>query len=157
MCAFKTTSNASDMKKKAIIVSGYFNPIHKGHLEYFNNAKALADELIVVVNNDYQRELKGSQAFQKQDERVIIVSNIKAVDKTVLSIDTDRTVCATLMKIAQDYGSMYDLAFANGGDQNNDTIPERPVCEEVGIALIDGLGDKIQSSSWLLKKRNQDS
>ncbi len=145
------------MKKKAIIVSGYFNPIHKGHLEYFNNAKALADELIVVVNNDYQRELKGSQAFQKQDERVIIVSNIKAVDKTVLSIDTDRTVCATLMKIAQDYGSMYDLAFANGGDQNNDTIPERPVCEEVGIALIDGLGDKIQSSSWLLKKRNQDS
>ena len=145
------------MKKKAIIVSGYFNPIHKGHLEYFNNAKALADELIVVVNNDYQRELKGSQAFQKQDERVIIVSNIKAVDKTVLSIDTDRTVCATLMKIAQDYGNMYDLAFANGGDQNNDTIPERPVCEEVGIALIDGLGDKIQSSSWLLKKRNQNS
>lgn len=139
------------MKKKAIIVSGYFNPIHKGHLEYFNNAKALADELIVVVNNDHQRELKGSQAFQEQDERVIIVSNIKAVDKTVLSIDTDRTVCATLRKIAQDHGSIYDLAFANGGDQNNDTIPERPVCEDVGIALIDGLGDKIQSSSWLLK------
>ena len=76
------------MKKKAIIVSGYFNPIHKGHLEYFNNAKALADELIVIVNNDHQRELKGSLAFQEQDERVIIVSNIKAVDKTVLSIDS---------------------------------------------------------------------
>ena len=145
------------MKKKAIIVSGYFNPIHKGHLEYFNNAKALADELIVVVNNDHQRELKGSQSFQEQDERVIIVSNIKAVDKTVLSIDTDRTVCSTLRKIAQDYGSMYDLAFANGGDQNNNTIPERPVCEEVGITLIDGLGDKIQSSSWLLKNRHPDS
>ena len=143
------------MKKKAIIVSGYFNPIHKGHLEYFNNAKALADELIVVVNNDYQRELKGSQAFQKQDERVIIVSNIKAVDKTVLSIDTDRTVCATLRKIAEDFGSAYTLAFANGGDQNNDTIPERPVCDEVGITLIDGLGDKIQSSSWLLKNRDK--
>ena len=132
---------------------GYFNPIHKGHLEYFNNAKALQMNLIVIVNNDHQRELKGSQAFQEQDERVIIVSNIKAVDKTVLSIDKDRTVCATLKKIAQDYGSTYDLAFANGGDQNNDTIPERPVCEELGIALIDGLGDKIQSSSWLLKKR----
>ena len=155
MCEFKTTSNASDMKKKAIIVSGYFNPIHKGHLEYFNNAKALADELIVVVNNDHQRKLKGSQAFQEQDERVIIVSNIKAVDKTVLSIDTDRTVCATLRKIAQDYGSIYDLAFANGGDQNNETIPERPVCEDVGIALIDGLGDKIQSSSWLLKNKEK--
>ena len=55
------------MKKKAVIVSGYFNPIHKGHLEYFNNAKALAEELIVIVNNDHQRALKGSQAFQEQD------------------------------------------------------------------------------------------
>ena len=139
------------MKKKAVIVSGYFNPIHKGHLEYFNNAKALADELIVIVNNDLQRALKGSEAFQAEDERVIIVSNIKAVDRTVLSIDADRTVCTTLRKIAQDYGRQYDLSFANGGDQNNDTIPERAVCEETGISLIDGLGDKIQSSSWLLK------
>lgn len=155
MCGFKTISNASDVKKKAIVVSGYFNPIHKGHLEYFNSAKALAEELIVIVNNDHQRELKGSQVFQEQDERVIIVSNIKAVDKTVLSIDTDRTVCATLRKIAQDYGSTYDLAFANGGDQNSDTIPERPVCEEVGITLIDGLGEKIQSSSWLLNNRDK--
>ena len=157
MFGFKTTSGASDMKKKAVIVSGYFNPIHKGHLEYFNNAKSLADELIVIVNNDLQRALKGSQEFQKEDERVVIVSNIKAVDRTVLSIDTDRTVCETLRKIAQDFGSAYMLAFANGGDQNNDTIPERPVCEEVGVTLIDGLGDKIQSSSWLLKKRNASS
>ena len=83
---------------------------------------------------------------------MIIVSNIKAVDKAILSVDEDRTVCATLKKIAQQYGSEYELSFANGGDQNNDTIPERPICEEMGIALIDGLGDKIQSSSWLLKK-----
>lgn len=141
------------MKKKAIIVSGYFNPIHKGHLEYFNEAKALAEELIVIVNNDHQRALKKSQEFQSEDERVIIVSNIKAVDKSILSIDTDRTVCATLRQIAQDLGTDYDLAFANGGDQNNDTIPERAVCEEIGISLIDGLGEKIQSSSWLLKQR----
>jgi len=138
-------------KKKAIIVSGYFNPIHKGHLEYFNNAKALCDELFVIVNNDHQRALKGSKEFQKEDERMIIVSNIKAVDKVILSIDEDRTVCASLKMIAEKYGSEFELAFANGGDQNNDTIPERPICEEVGIALIDGLGDKIQSSSWLLK------
>lgn len=141
------------MKKKAIIVSGYFNPIHKGHLEYFNEAKALAEELIVIVNNDHQRALKKSQEFQSEDERVIIVSNIKAVDKSILSIDTDRTVCATLRQIAQDLATDYDLAFANGGDQNNDTIPERAVCEEIGISLIDGLGEKIQSSSWLLKQR----
>lgn len=139
-------------KKKVVIVSGYFNPIHKGHIEYFNNAKELADKLFVIVNNDHQRALKGSKEFQKEDERMIIVSNIKAVDKAILSIDKDRTVCVTLQMIAEKFGSEFELAFANGGDQNNDTIPERLICEEVGIALIDGLGDKIQSSSWLLKK-----
>ena len=139
------------MKKKAVIVSGYFNPIHKGHLEYFNNAKAMADQLFVIVNNDHQRELKGSREFQKQDERMIIVSNIKAVNKAFLSIDTDRTVCKTIASIALQFGEEYDLEFANGGDQNNDTIPEREICEKMGVKLIDGLGDKIQSSSWLLK------
>jgi len=141
-------------KQKAIIVSGYFNPIHKGHLEYFNNAKAMADQLFVIVNNDHQRELKGSKEFQDEKERMIIVSNIKAVDKAILSIDTDRTVCATIKMIAEQFGEEFELGFANGGDQNNDTIPERAVCEEMNVALIDGLGDKIQSSSWLLKKLN---
>ncbi len=139
------------MKKKAIIVSGYFNPLHKGHLEYFNNAKALCDELFVIVNSDYQRELKGSKAFQDEKERVLIVSNIKAVDKAVLSVDKDRTVCESIRMLFTRYGKDYDFAFANGGDQNNETIPEIPVCKELGVALIDGLGDKIQSSSWLLK------
>ena len=139
-------------KQKAIIVSGYFNPIHKGHLEYFNNAKAIADKLFVIVNNDHQRELKASKEFQDEKERMIIVSNIKAVDKAILSIDTDRTVCATIKMIAEQFGSEFELGFANGGDQNNDTIPERSVCEQMNVALIDGLGDKIQSSSWLIKK-----
>ena len=139
-------------KQKAIIVSGYFNPIHKGHLEYFNNAKAIANQLFVIVNNDHQRELKGSKEFQDENERMIIVSNIKAVDKAILSIDSDRTVCATIKMIAEQFGSEFELGFANGGDQNNDTIPEKPVCEQMNVALIDGLGDKIQSSSWLLNK-----
>ena len=82
---------------------------------------------------------------------MLIVSNIKAVDKTILSIDQDRTVCATLKMIAEKFNFEFDLTFANGGDQNNETIPELGICEEVGINLIDGLGDKIQSSSWLLK------
>ena len=140
------------MKKKAIIVSGYFNPIHKGHLEYFQNAKKLADVLFVIVNNDHQRALKQSKEFQLEQERMAIVSSLRVVDKAILSIDTDRTVCATIASIANTFGQDYDLAFANGGDQNNNTIPERPVCEKMGIALLDGLGDKIQSSSWLLKK-----
>jgi cytidyltransferase-like protein len=140
------------MKKKAIIVSGYFNPLHKGHLEYFNNAAAMADELFVIVNNDHQRALKDSKEFQLEDERMLIVSHLKPVHKAFLSIDTDRTVCETIAKIAKEFGTSYELAFANGGDQNNDTIPERAICEKMGITLLDGLGDKIQSSSWLLKK-----
>ena len=139
------------MKKKAIIVSGYFNPIHKGHIEYFNNAKKLADKLFVIVNSDYQRLLKGSKKFQEEDERMFVVSNIKTVDKVILSIDKDRTVCKTLKLIFNKYQTEYELFFANGGDQNNDTIPERSICEKVGITLVDGLGDKVQSSSWLLK------
>lgn len=138
--------------RKAIIVSGYFNPIHKGHLEYFKNAKQHADYLFVIVNSDLQRELKGSKPFQDEKERMIIVNSIKGVDKAILSIDKDRTVCETIKKIAKVYGKEYSLAFANGGDQNNDTIPEKPICEQLGVKLIDGLGDKIQSSSWLLNK-----
>ena len=138
--------------RKIVIVSGYFNPIHKGHLEYFINAKAKGDLLFVIVNSDQQRALKGSKEFQKEDERVFIVSNIKSVDKVFLSIDTDRTVIETIKYINEHFGSSYSLVFANGGDQNNDSIPEADICKQLAIQLVDGLGDKIQSSSWLLKK-----
>jgi cytidyltransferase-like protein len=141
-----------NVKNKAIIVSGYFNPLHKGHLEYINTAKSMVDQLIVIVNNDHQRSLKGSKEFQNESERLLIVSNLKSVDHAILSIDKDRTVCATITQIVKDYGAEFDLSFANGGDQDNQSIPEAPVCETLGVTLIDGLGDKIQSSSWLLKK-----
>ena len=140
--------------KRAIIVSGYFNPVHKGHLELFNKAKAQGDELWVIVNSDLQRELKGSKEFMNEDERLLIVSSLKMVNFAMVSIDEDRTVSETLRAlhvkaIAKD--PKYQIAFANGGDQNNDSIPEVPVCKEKGIELLEGLGDKIQSSSWLLK------
>ena len=139
-------------KLKVIIVSGYFNPIHKGHLEYFNNAKKQADKLFVIVNNDNQRKLKGSKYFQDENERMFIVSNIKAVDEVILSIDTNRTVFKTIESIAKEFGDKFKLSFANGGDQNNDNCPEKDICNKYNVELIDGLGDKIQSSSWLLKK-----
>jgi D-beta-D-heptose 7-phosphate kinase/D-beta-D-heptose 1-phosphate adenosyltransferase len=103
----------------------------------------------VIVNSDIQRELKGSKEFMLEDERLIIVKAIGIVDKALISIDKDKTQCATL---ADKYSSEYELYFANGGDQNNDSIPEVPVCREKEIGLLEGLGDKIQSSSWLLKK-----
>ena len=140
------------MKSKAIIVSGYFNPLHKGHIDYFHLAKAKGDQLFVIVNNDHQRDLKGSKEFMLEQERVLLVKELTVVDQVILSIDQDKTVCATLEKIHQDFSKNFELFFANGGDQNNDSIPEVPICKKVGIGLLDGLGAKIQSSSWLLKK-----
>lgn len=140
------------MKPKIIIVSGYFNPIHKGHLEYFIHAKSKGDLLFVIVNSDYQRALKGSKEFQKEDERLFIVQHVKEVDQAFLSIDQDRTVCKTIQMLFTQFGGGHQMAFANGGDQNNSSILEVPICLALGIELIDGLGEKIQSSSWLLNK-----
>lgn len=133
--------------KKIICISGYFDPIHIGHIEYMENAKKLGDELVVIVNNDHQATLKKGKAFMPDKERIKIIESLRVVDKVVLSIDTDRTVCETLRTIFP-----VPHVFANGGDQTNQSIPETTVCEELGITLSDGLGDKIQSSSWLLTK-----
>jgi len=139
--------------KKAVIVSGYFNPLHKGHLELFEKAKEVGDILIVIVNNDKQRELKGSKFFQDQEERIRIIRALSIVDMAWISVDNDSTQNATLkLMVDKFYGSM-KLAFANGGDQNNGTIPEADICRIFDIELIDGLGDKIQSSSWLLGEK----
>ncbi|MED5354441.1 MAG: adenylyltransferase/cytidyltransferase family protein [Bacteroidota bacterium] len=141
------------MKKKAIIVSGYFNPLHKGHIEYFHKAKLHGEALFVIINNDLQRELKGSKEFMNQDERMLLVNELKIVDKVILSIDSDSSVCSTIEKIYKQYSDQYQIFFANGGDQTNSSIPELSICKQYGIGLIDGLGEKIQSSSWILKKR----
>ena len=87
-----------------------------------------------------------------EEERVLIINELAVSDKVFLSVDQDRTVCATLEKIQKEFSKQFELYFANGGDQSNQSIPELPVCEQLGINLLEGLGDKIQSSSWLLKK-----
>jgi cytidyltransferase-like protein len=135
------------MEKRPIIVaaSGYMDCLHKGHIEYLEKAKALGDKLIVIVNNDNQAKLKKGFSFMSQDERLKIISSLKCVDEVMLSIDTDRTVCASLKALCPDI-------FAKGGDQNQGTIPEKVICDELGISIVDGLGDKIQSSRWLLRE-----
>ena len=137
---------------KIVITSGYFNPVHKGHLELFYNAKEVGD-VWVIVNNDHQRKLKGSKEFMLEDERLEIITALKVVDVALLSMDKDKTQCATLKYIGENYGDTHQLYFANGGDQDNSSIPEVDVCNEFNITLIDGLGGKIQSSSWLLKNK----
>ena len=137
--------------KKAVIVSGYFNPLHKGHIEYFHKAKEIGDILFVIVNNDNQRKLKKAKLFMLEEERILIVNELNITNMVFLSIDQDRSVCATLEKINKDFSNKYKLYFANGGDQNNSSSPETSVCKKLGIELLEGMGDKIQSSSWLLK------
>ena len=127
---------------KKIAVSGYFDPIHVGHIEYINNAKKLGDWLVVIVNNNNQCALKKGKYFMDEKDRVLIVKNIKAVDEVFLSIDEDKTVCKSLKKVNPD-------VFANGGDRKNYEIPESKVCKENNIQIIDGLGEKIRSSSDL--------
>ena len=127
---------------KVVAISGYFDPIHVGHLVYINMAKKLGDKLVVIVNNNYQCELKKGKPFMDEKDRVVIVSNLKNVDEVFLSIDKDKTVCASLEKIKPDI-------FANGGDRKNYEIPESHICKKYDIKIIDGLGEKIRSSSYL--------
>lgn len=125
-----------------VAISGYFDPIHIGHLEYIKMARELGDYLIVIVNNDKQAALKKGRSFMCEDDRLMIVSQIKGVDEAVMSIDDDKTVCKTLDLLKPDI-------FANGGDRSNEEIPEYKICKENGIQVIDGLGNKIRSSSDL--------
>ncbi len=134
------------------VASGYFNPLHVGHLEYLRMAKLRAKHLIVIVNNDKQVLLKKGKIFMKQGERMEIVRALKYVDQVVLSIDDDRSVSKTLDMISQMLPG--PMCFVNGGDQSNDTILEKETCERLGIVMNDGLGEKIQSSSNLTKDEN---
>ena len=133
------------MTETIVCVSGYFSPLHVGHLELLQKAKDLGTKLFVIGNSDKQSFLKKGSSFMPEAERLKIIRNIKCVDSAIISMDDDRTVCKTLRII-------HPHIFANGGDQNNDIIPEKSVCKELDIKLVDGLGDKIQSSSWIIEK-----
>ena len=127
---------------KKVCISGYFDPLHVGHIEYINKAKKLGDYLVVIVNNNLQCKLKKGKFFMDENDRAEIVKNLKSVDEVFLSIDDDKTVCKSLKKLKPSI-------FANGGDRKNYEIPESRVCGMYGIEIIDGLGDKIRSSSDL--------
>lgn len=139
---------ATPKKKKPVVVavSGYFNPLHVGHLEMIEKSKKLGDKLVVIVNNDYQVKLKGSVPFMSLADRVKIIGALRAVDEVFVSIDRDKTVCKSLTKVHPDI-------FANGGDRHTlNDVPEFPVCQKLGITMVDGLGRKIRASSELIKK-----
>jgi cytidyltransferase-like protein len=139
---------ATTKKKKPVVVavSGYFNPLHVGHLDMIEKSKKLGDKLVVIVNNDYQVKLKGSVPFMSLSDRVRIIGALRDVDEVFVSIDRDKTVCKSLTKVHPDI-------FANGGDRHTlNDVPEYPICQKLGITMVDGLGRKIRASSELIKK-----
>ena len=136
------------MDNTLVITSGYYGILHAGHVECIQRAKELGDKLFVIVNNDSQSLLKKGKIVMPQDKRLYIVSNIKNVDKVVLSIDMDGTVCKTIEYIAKFYMKDYKkMIFAKGGDRTANEIPEAVICSQYGIQIVDGLGNKIDSSS----------
>lgn len=127
---------------KIVAVSGYFDPIHVGHLEYLRLSKKLGDKLVVIVNNNHQCVLKKGKPFMDEKDRVEIVRSLEMVDEVFLSIDDDKSVCKSLEKIKPHI-------FANGGDRSTGEVPESTVCKKYNIQITDGLGYKIRSSSDL--------
>jgi len=134
------------------IVSGYFNPLHQGHLEYIHAAKVECDYLIVIVNNDIQVKLKGSTPFMDEDHRCCIIQALRDVDEVMIAIDEDKTVCHSLAQIKKCYPKD-DLEFYNSGDRApvaNAESAEMEICLKNGIKYVAIPLPKVYSSSTLL-------
>ena len=127
---------------KVVATSGYFDPLHVGHIECLELAKQLGDKLVVIVNSDFQAKLKKGKSFMNQEDRMKIIAALKCVDEVFLSIDKDKTQCESLKYLKPHI-------FAKGGDRMSNEIPESRVCKELGIRIVDQLGEKIRSSSAL--------
>lgn len=138
------TNAHTQQKKKTVAVSGHFNPLHQGHVEFLKTAKSLGDKLVVIVNNDRQVALKGTVPFMNETERAAIIQSVRYVDEVLIAVDTDSTVQESLRIIKPDI-------FANGGDGNKYSQPEGPVCEELGIEIINNICAVKGSSSALLR------
>ena len=128
------------MSKKIVAVSGYFDPLHVGHIDYLKLAKSIGDKLIVIVNNDEQARLKKGESFMKEEDRLKIIRSLRCVDEAFLAVDKDATVCKSLRICMPNI-------FANGGDRGVEEAPEAETCRHWGIEMVDGLGEKIRSSS----------
>ena len=136
-------------KYKVMLLSGGFDPVHKGHVEMIEQARELADEIWIILNNDSWLRNKKGKSFMKQSEREYIMSQFKGVTRTFICnprIPTDKTVSDGIYSAVMAYRREFDgkmrMAFGNGGDRKLGNIPEE----------VWNLGKKVQSSSWLLEK-----
>lgn len=135
---------------KTVLVTGGFDPIHSGHIAYFESAKALGDRLIVGVNSDSWLERKKGRSFMPITERTIIIQNLKMVDGVILFNDADGSSIEAIRNVQQLFPND-EIIFANGGDRTAKNIPEMSVA---GVEFVFGVGgtDKRNSSSWILEE-----
>ena len=137
--------------KKIIITSGYFNPLHIGHINLIREAKKLGDFLVVIVNNDEQVKIKGSIPFMPEQERIGIIKALRYADDVILSIDRDSGRQDKTLTFLADKYKGNEIIFAKGGDSTMENV-ETGACKRLGIKIVLGVGGgKVQSSSWLLK------
>ena len=134
---------------KVVLVTGGFDPLHSGHIEYFKSARKLGDKLVVGLNSDEWLTRKKGRPFMPIQERIAIISALSVVDDILTWDDSDNTACGAIFKLMSTTGYGKKIVFANGGDRKNYEIPESTVCKENNIEIIDGLGEKIRSSSDL--------
>ena len=138
------------------IISGYFNPIHTGHLDYIESANRNCDLLYVIVNSDEQVEIKGSVPFMCEKDRQRIVSALKPVDRTLIAKDKDGTVVKSIEWIYnwnRDDPFVVSFVFMNGGDRVAGNTPEEEYCLNNDIDTLYNVGGgKSESSSELIRR-----
>lgn len=131
------------------IVSGFFNPLHGGHLDMIEAARKLGDKLIVIVNNDVQQMIKKDKIILDETNRARLIGALRDVDEVVVAIDQDPPVTKTLEMIAKKYPDD-ELIFGNGGDRvSTDALPgpEAAICDEYGITMVFGVGGNEKADS----------
>ncbi|MGH1488909.1 MAG: adenylyltransferase/cytidyltransferase family protein [Acidimicrobiales bacterium] len=132
-----------------VIVSGYFSPLHIGHLDMIEAGARIGDKLIVIVNNNAQQLAKKGKVIIDEQDRLRLVKALRDVDEALISIDDDRTVRASIAEVARTHQD-HDIIFANGGDrESGEVVPEAATCEEHGIQMVFDMGgnDKADSST----------
>lgn len=138
---------------KIVIVSGFFNPLHGGHLDMIEAAALLGDKLIVVVNNDVQQVIKKGKIILNEQNRARLIGALRVVDDVVIAVDEEPPVIKTLQMIAIQHPND-ELIFANGGDRDSEkVIPETEICSAYGIEMVMGVGgtEKTDSSTRINK------
>ena len=143
---------------KRIIVSGFFNPLHGGHLDMIEAGAHMGDYLIVIVNNDAQQVLKKGKVILTAKNRARLIGALRDVDEVLIAVDDDPTVIKSLEVVAQKYPDD-ELVFANGGDRDSEkAIPEGDVCRQYDIEMIFGVGgtEKADSSTRINQAMGHD-